>query len=137
MQIGAIGKRIGLSVDAIRFYERHALLPQPPRTEGGFRQYDESDVETLGFIRRVQDLGGYIAFEFAHVAVRAGAEVTVVHRGPRPLPLFDPDLVDQIVKHTRELGADVQLGTEVVGVEKSSGQLIVRASASGQKRALS
>jgi MerR family copper efflux transcriptional regulator len=57
MQIGAIGKRIGLSVDAIRFYERHALLPQPPRTEGGFRQYDESDVETLGFIRRVQDLG--------------------------------------------------------------------------------
>ncbi len=57
MQIGAIAKRIGLSVDAIRFYERNALLPRPPRTEGGFRQYDESDVETLGFIRRVQDLG--------------------------------------------------------------------------------
>jgi glutathione reductase (NADPH) len=79
--------------------------------------------------------GGYIAFEFAHVAVRAGAEVTVVHRGPRPLPLFDPDLVDQIVKHTRELGADVQLGTEVVGVEKSSGHLVVHVSASGAKRA--
>src|SRR5260370_27629257 len=57
MQIGAVGKRIGLSVDAIRFYERNALLPRPPRTQGGFRQYDESDVETLGFIRRVQDLG--------------------------------------------------------------------------------
>jgi glutathione reductase (NADPH) len=78
--------------------------------------------------------GGYIAFEFAHVAVRAGAEVTVVHRGPRPLPLFDPALVDEIVKHTRELGADVQLGTEVVGVEKSSGHLVVHVSASGQKR---
>jgi len=57
MQIGAVCKRIGLSVDAIRFYERNALLPRPPRTQGGFRQYDESDVETLGFIRRVQDLG--------------------------------------------------------------------------------
>ena len=78
--------------------------------------------------------GGYIAFEFAHVAVRAGAQVTIVHRGPRPLPLFDPDLVDQIVKSSRELGVDVQLGTEVVGVEKSSGQLIVQASASGQQR---
>jgi glutathione reductase (NADPH) len=78
--------------------------------------------------------GGYIAFEFAHVAVRAGAQVIIVHRGARPLPLFDPELVDQIVKHTRELGADVQLGAEVVGVEKSSGQLTVRASASGQKR---
>ncbi len=77
--------------------------------------------------------GGYIAFEFAHVAVRAGAKVTIVHRGLRPLPLFDADLVDQIVKHTRELGVDVQLGTEVVGVEGGSGQLIVRASASGQQ----
>jgi hypothetical protein len=37
MQIGAVGKRIGLSVDAIRFYERNALLPLPPRTQGGFR----------------------------------------------------------------------------------------------------
>jgi glutathione reductase (NADPH) len=77
--------------------------------------------------------GGYIAFEFAHVAVRAGAQVTIVHRGPRPLPRFDPDLVDQLVKSSRELGVDVQLGTEVIGVEKSSGQLLVRASASGQQ----
>ena len=78
--------------------------------------------------------GGYIAFEFAHVAVRAGAQVTIVHRGRRPLPLFDPDLVDQILKGTRELGVDVHLETEVVGVEKASGQLVVHAAASGQKR---
>ncbi len=78
--------------------------------------------------------GGYIAFEFAHVAVRAGAQVTIVHRGPRPLPRFDPDLVDQVVESTRGLGVDVQLGTEVVGVEKSSGRLIVRAAASGEQR---
>jgi MerR family copper efflux transcriptional regulator len=57
MQIGTIAKRIGLSVDAIRFYERSALLPRPPRTQGGFRQYGENDVETLAFIRRVQGLG--------------------------------------------------------------------------------
>src|ERR1700737_4122368 len=57
MQIGIVAKKIGLSVDAIRFYERNALLPQPPRTQGGFRQYGESDVETLAFIRRVQGLG--------------------------------------------------------------------------------
>ncbi len=78
--------------------------------------------------------GGYIAFEFAHVAARAGAEVTVVHRGPRPLPLFDPDLVDQVVKHTRELGVDVQLGAEVIGVEKGSRHLVVQALTSSQKR---
>ena len=57
MQIGTVGERVGLTVDAIRFYERNALLPRPPRTQGGFRQYGESDVETLGFIRRAQNLG--------------------------------------------------------------------------------
>ena len=34
MQIGVVAKKIGLSVDAIRFYERNALLPRPPRTQG-------------------------------------------------------------------------------------------------------
>jgi DNA-binding transcriptional MerR regulator len=56
MQIGVVAKKIGLSVDAIRFYERNSLLPRPPRTEGGYRQYGESDVETMAFIRRVQGL---------------------------------------------------------------------------------
>ena len=57
MQIGIVAKRIGISVDAIRFYERRALLPRATRTAGGFRQYYEGDVETLVFIRRVQALG--------------------------------------------------------------------------------
>jgi len=57
MHIGRVAKKVGLTPDAIRFYERNALLPRPPRTEGGFRQYGESDVETLAFIRRVQGLG--------------------------------------------------------------------------------
>lgn len=57
MQIGIIAKKVGVSVDAIRFYERNALLPRPTRTQGGFRQYGERDVETVAFIRRVQGLG--------------------------------------------------------------------------------
>src|SRR5579859_857616 len=71
--------------------------------------------------------GGYIAFEFAHVATRAGSQVTILHRSPRPLGLFDQNLVDQLVEQTRELGIDVRLGTEAVGIEKSSAQLITRA----------
>lgn len=57
MQIGKVAKKIGVTADAIRFYERNALLPSPPRSAGGFRQYGQGDVETLGFIRRVQGLG--------------------------------------------------------------------------------
>jgi DNA-binding transcriptional MerR regulator len=57
MQIGIVAKKVGFSVDAIRFYERNALMPRPPRTQGGFRQYGQRDIETLAFIRRVQGLG--------------------------------------------------------------------------------
>jgi|SRR5215469_2678589 len=57
MHIGSVAKKTGLSPDAIRFYERNALLPRAPRTQGGFRQYGEREVETLAFIRRVQSLG--------------------------------------------------------------------------------
>jgi DNA-binding transcriptional MerR regulator len=57
MYIGSMAKKVGLSPDAIRFYERKNLLPGPPRTLGGFREYAEMHIETLEFIRRVQGLG--------------------------------------------------------------------------------
>lgn len=57
MQIGMVARKIGLTVDAIRFYERNGLLPRPPRTAGGFRRYGENDLETLAFLRRGQGLG--------------------------------------------------------------------------------
>jgi glutathione reductase (NADPH) len=69
--------------------------------------------------------GGYIAFELAHVAARAGASVTIVHRGARPLEGFDPDLVDVLVRRTREIGVRVELGTEVRGAQTSGGRLVV------------
>ncbi len=80
--------------------------------------------------------GGYISFEFAHVTARAGAQATLLHRGVRPLVGFDPDLVDRLVQRTRDLGVDVQLQTQVEGIEKASGSLAVHASTAGEKRRL-
>lgn len=71
--------------------------------------------------------GGYISFELSHVAIRAGAKVTIVHRGSRPLERFDPDLVDQLVARTKQLGATVLVNTEVTAVEQSAEKLLVHA----------
>ena len=57
MRIGQISKHTGLSVDAIRFYERNGLLAAPARSRGGFRLYSAADLSTLGFIRNLQTLG--------------------------------------------------------------------------------
>jgi glutathione reductase (NADPH) len=78
--------------------------------------------------------GGYVSFEFAHVAARAGAEVTVLHRGPRALEAFDPDLVDMLVGRTRELGIRVELGIAVNGVEARGTGLVVRGEQQGRER---
>src|SRR5258708_30657763 len=52
--------------------------------------------------------GGYISFEFAHVAARAGARVEILHRGAPPLEGYDTGLVEQFVKATREIGGRVR-----------------------------
>jgi glutathione reductase (NADPH) len=78
--------------------------------------------------------GGYISFEFAHVAARAGAEVTILHRATRPLEAFDPDMVDLLVKRTRELGIRVELDTEVRGIDAAAGGVVVRGWQNGGER---
>ena len=61
--------------------------------------------------------GGYISFEFAHVAARAGARVTICHRDNRPLAAFDAALVERLVARTQDLGIDVRLDVEVHAVD--------------------
>jgi glutathione reductase (NADPH) len=71
--------------------------------------------------RRIAFVGaGYIAFEFAHIARRAGAEVVMFGR-ERALVRFDQDLVQRLVAHTRTLGVDVRLSAPVTAVEIHDG----------------
>lgn len=57
IQIGKVSQQTGLSIDAIRFYEKQRLLDRPPRTEGGFRLFNAQDIERIQFIQRAQQLG--------------------------------------------------------------------------------
>lgn len=57
VQIGKVARETGLSVDAIRFYEKEGLLREPARSEGGFRLYTARDIEHLNFIPKAQELG--------------------------------------------------------------------------------
>lgn len=82
--------------------------------------------------------GGYVSMELAHLAARAGAEVTVLHRGPRPLENFEPGLVDVLTEHTRSLGIRLCLETTVTGVEREDVEregerYIVHAESGGEK----
>lgn len=55
--IGSLSKQTGCNIETIRYYEREGLLPEPPRSEGGHRQYDDTHLKRLTFIRRSRELG--------------------------------------------------------------------------------
>lgn len=76
--------------------------------------------------------GGFISFEFAHIATRAGSKVHIVHRGERPLENFEADMVDILLKKTEELGISVHLNTEVQSVEQADNGFTVIANADGE-----
>jgi MerR family transcriptional regulator, copper efflux regulator len=57
LTIGALANGAGVGVETVRFYERKGLLPEPPRSASGYRQYPPDTVDRLRFIRRAQRLG--------------------------------------------------------------------------------
>src|SRR5256886_9952136 len=81
---------------------------------------------------RIAFLGaGYISFEFAHLSRRAGAQATIVGRG-KPLRHFEQDLVPRLVEHTRSLGIDVRVDSEVTAIEKRIDGCRLRLDAQGR-----
>ncbi len=63
--------------------------------------------------------GGYISFEFAHVAAQAGAEVTIIHRSARALKQFDPDMVDIVIASGKDAGISLVLNESPEKIEKT------------------
>ena len=61
LAIGTLSKRTGSRVETIRYYEQVGLLPQPPRSPGGYRLYGIEHLKRLAFIRRARALGFSIA----------------------------------------------------------------------------
>jgi DNA-binding transcriptional MerR regulator len=57
MRIGELADRVGVNPKTIRYYESIGLVPQPPRTDAGYRIYRAEDEARLVFIRTAQHLG--------------------------------------------------------------------------------
>lgn len=129
-----------ISVDEVQLVGRHILIATGARPITldipGEELVSTSDdfLELASLPRRIALIGGgYIAAEFSHLAARAGAEVTILQRGPRLLPHFDPDVVGWLLPRFHDLGVTVHTDTTVQSISRAADGLLVRAaSASGE-----
>lgn len=57
LTISQLARLGGVNLETVRYYERRGLLPKPPRTEAGYRQFSREAAQRLRFIKRAQELG--------------------------------------------------------------------------------
>lgn len=69
--------------------------------------------------------GGFISFEFAHVACQAGAQATILHRSARPLKAFETDLVSVLLEASRAEGIGIELNESPASVERTEDGFVV------------
>jgi DNA-binding transcriptional MerR regulator len=57
MKIAEVSERHGISSDTLRYYERIGLIPPVTRSENGIRDYNETDIKRVEFIKCMRSAG--------------------------------------------------------------------------------
>ena len=70
MRIGDLASRAGLTVKTLRFYETAGVLPKAARTPAGYRDYEDSALARLRFVKAAQAAGFTLAEIRQVIAVR-------------------------------------------------------------------
>lgn len=98
MLIGEVAHRTGVTTKTLRFYEREGLLAEPRRTDGGYRDYDESAVDRVAFIKDAQKAGLTLA--------QIGEVLTIRDSGQPPcghVATLVTERLEQVEERLREL----------------------------------
>src|SRR5918996_1086781 len=129
-----------IEIGGERLEARHVVIAsgaEPvPLPIAGVEHVTTSDrfLELEELPRRVLFIGGgYVSFEFAHIAARADTAVVVLDRGERPLKAFDADLVAKLLERTRALGIDFRAKAAVEAIQRTDAGLRVTAEIDGRR----
>ena len=126
----------GKAYRARRFLVATGAIPRPVAFSGADLMIDSTEFLNLEALpKRILFVGGgFVSFEFAHIAARASAVPIIVDRGAQPLKGFDPDLVEMLIARSADVGVEVQRETEIVSIASSGDAFSVVLKSSGETR---
>lgn len=126
-----------------RFQANYILIatgakPRPVDVPGSEYLTDSTEFMRLSALpQRILFIGGgFVSFEFAHIAARAGSEVCLIDRGERPLKGFDADLVAKLVERSGDLGIGLRRRTTLKSIEQDEARLIATVETEGEPEEL-
>ncbi len=116
LKIGELARSTGLTTKAIRYYELMKLLPEPRRTESGYRLYSTEEVQRLEFIKKAKRLG---------LSLEDIRDILTLHASNQPPCVHVLALLDQKLAYLDDLiGSLYEFREELAHLrEKSAAQL--------------
>jgi DNA-binding transcriptional MerR regulator len=118
VRIGEVAECSGVSPTTIRYYEDIGLVPEPVRTASGYRDYSESAVARLSFIRAAQSIGLSLGEIREVLALR--------ERGETPCPHVITLLDQRAAELAERIAALEQMRTDLVQLAEHARQLPAR-----------
>lgn len=115
MTIGQLAERVGVTPQAIRYYESIGLLPEAERRPSGYRDYGESDVSRVAFVRAAQRLGLALA--------EIGEILRFRERGERPCDYVLGVLDRQVDDLDRQMAEMAQLRSDLTSLKENADRL--------------
>jgi MerR family transcriptional regulator, aldehyde-responsive regulator len=80
MKIAEVSEQYGISSDTLRYYERIGLIPPVNRNESGIRDYNDTDVKRVEFIKCMRSAGLPIEELMEYVALVQQGDTTIEAR---------------------------------------------------------
>ncbi len=118
LRIGELAAELGLNPKTIRYYEEIGLLPQPRRTQSGYRLYDGRDLERLRFIGKAKAIGLSLEEIGDILALRRDGQQPCEH----VLALLDRKL-NALEEHLRAL---TEFRQDLVALRESAAKKVTR-----------
>lgn len=121
IRIGQLAERAAVNAKTIRYYEQLGLMPEPPRSAGGYRLYDGDDEERLRFITRARRAGFRLGEIKEMLALR--------DRGEAPCTYVREVITSRQQELDRQIEDLTRLRQDLAKLERRAGALPARTDA--------